>query len=139
MHHKRRSFIKLSAVAAAWLGLPQPNNAQGYELDQIKRILERPTPKRPDSQQPVFNLRKNPISQVKVALLGLGNRGTGQARLVNALYPEKAKITAICDLREARIAPTLEALTAVGQKPAVYSGREDAWMEMCRRDDVDLV
>ncbi|NND34806.1 MAG: Gfo/Idh/MocA family oxidoreductase [Saprospiraceae bacterium] len=69
----------------------------------------------------------------------MGNRGSGQARLVNALYPEKAKITAICDLREARIAPTLDALTAVGQKPAVYSGREDAWMEMCRRDDVDLV
>lgn len=26
-----------------------------------------------------------------------------------------------------------------GQKPAVYSGKLDAWKELCKRDDIDLV
>lgn len=139
MNPHRRSFIRLSSTAAAWLGLAPVVNTKEVELEQLDEILENTEFIRPEGQETVMNLRKGPISQVRVAMLGLGNRGTGQAKLVNALYPEKARITAICDLREDRIAPTHEILKASGQTPAIYSGKADAWMEMCRRDDIDLV
>lgn len=139
MNHPRRNFIKLSSAAAAWLGISPSVSATGVSVSDVEKILEKGQTIRPVGQESVINLKKAPISQVKVAMLGLGNRGTGQASLVNALFPEKAKITAICDLREERIAPTLDKLKAAGQNPDVYTKDENAWMEMCRRDDVDLV
>jgi hypothetical protein len=139
MKHHRRSFIKLSSAAAAWLGLIPFASSQEVHLSEIEEILTRGETTGVPGQANVINLRKAPISQVKVAMLGLGNRGTGQARLVNALYPDKARITAVCDLREERITPTLKTLKASGQNPDIYTGSKDAWMEMCRRDDVDLV
>jgi len=139
MNHPRRNFIKLSSTAAAWLGLAPSVTASGVSISTIEKILSEGDHGRPLGQNSVINLKKSPISQVKVAMLGLGNRGTGQAQLVNALFPEKAKITAIGDVREERIAPTLDKLKEKGQNPAVYTNDKNAWMEMCQRDDVDLV
>lgn len=139
MNYPRRNFIKLSSAAAAWLGITQSAGASGVPISEVERILEQGQTERPAGQQSVINLKKAPIKQVNVAMLGLGNRGTGQAGLVNALFPEKAKITAICDVREERIAPTLDRLKASGQNPEVYTKQVDSWMEMCKRDDVDLV
>ncbi|MBK8502667.1 MAG: Gfo/Idh/MocA family oxidoreductase [Saprospiraceae bacterium] len=138
MNHQRRNFIKLSSATAAWFGLA-PAGSSKIPFSQVEELLNRQAPERPQGQASVINLRKAPLGQVKVAMLGLGNRGTGQAKLVNALFPDKAKITAICDMRDIRIPPTLDTLKASGQTPVVYSGSKDGWMEMCRRDDVDLV
>jgi len=139
MINNRRSFIKLSSAAAAWLGLSPIAGADGYHRDEVEEVLNRNNLTRPSSQKSVINLRKSPIDKVKVAMLGVGNRGTGHAKLVNALYPDKAIITAVCDIREKQVNKTLENLKSSGQKPDVYTGDEDGWMEMCRRDDVDLV
>jgi hypothetical protein len=139
MNYHRRNFIKLSSATAAWFGLAPAANSKSVSFSQLDEWLNQEAPERSPGQSSVINLRKAPLDQVHVAMLGLGNRGTGQAKLVNALFPDKAKITAICDMRDIRIAPTLDTLKASGQNPAVYTGNKDIWMEMCRRDDVDLV
>ncbi len=138
MQLPRRSFIKWSSISAALFGMSPWSTGEKSSTSVLER-LEHKMSTRPIGQQTVINLRKPPIDQVKVAMLGLGNRGTGQAKLVNSLFPEKATITAICDLREKRIAPTLDRLKKSGQNPAVYTGDEHAWMEMLSRDDIDLV
>ncbi len=133
--NNRRSFLKLSSTAAAFFGL---GHSAMSPLEKLISLEERMS-NRPAEQLSVINLKKPPISTVKVAMLGLGNRGTGQAKLVNALFPDKAQITAICDLQEKQVEKTLTHLKEKGQNPATYSGSEDAWKEMVQRDDIDLV
>ena len=140
MQLPRRSFIKWSSLSAAVLGFsPWSNKASKTDSQSLLEELDKKMSKRPDGNRSVVDLKTPPISQVKVAMLGLGNRGTGQAKLVNSLFPDKAIITAICDIQPKRVARTLETLKQSGQKPTVYGDDEDAWKEMLQRDDIDLV
>ncbi len=133
---KRRNFLRLGAAAASFFGFSRIASGRSEAEDQLARILE----SRPAAGKPVIGLQVKPIPQVRVAVIGLGNRGEEHVRLVNAIGTQKARITAICDIREEVAKKTLEFLqTNGGQKPAVYSGKIDAWKEMLRRDDIDLV
>lgn len=134
---KRRSFLKNTAALAALVGLPGGNIFSKASPDELVEAAARTLP---SVGKPVFDLKVPPIAQVKVGIIGLGNRGAEHARLVNAVGLEKAKITAICDVREDFAAKTLDFLQKNGgQKPAVYAEKPDAWKELCRRDDVDVV
>ncbi len=134
-HQNRRKFLKLSAISAAFLGLPIKS---AYSRDEIENKLARIEAPRPSLNNSVMGLKQAPIEQVKVAFIGLGNRGYGHLRQVSALFP-KAKITAICDIRSSQTDKSIAFLKEFDQKPAVYSGSADAWKEMVARDDIDLV
>jgi hypothetical protein len=71
----------------------------------------------------------------------LGQRGSFHVKLVDALSPQKAMVTALCDIRKEKVDASLNSLKKIkGQKPpATYSGKEDAWKEMVKRDDIDMV
>ncbi len=131
----RRTFLKGASLVAGWFGF---SVAAKPAETVLNRMLENEAV-RPSAQESVIGLRKDPIEQVKVAMLGLGNRGTGQAKLVNALFPTKARITALCDIRPQQVEKNLAMVKQEGQNPATYSGSEDAWKEMVHRDDIDLV
>lgn len=122
-------------MTSAFLGLAT-NTA--FSRNQIEDHLEQIAASKPSDAKTVMGLKKDPIDQVKVAFIGLGNRGPGHVRHINALYP-KAKITAICDIREERAQKMADFLKEYNQTPTVYTGKEDAWKEMVRRDDIDLV
>ncbi len=134
---KRRNFLKNSAALAALIGLPGGNifsKASQAELIEAAAKAQKATGK------PVFGLKVPPIKQVKVGIIGLGNRGEEHVRLLNAVGLEKTKIVAICDVRE----PIAEKNRAFlkengGQQPTVYAGKLDAWKELCQRDDIDLI
>ena len=134
---KRRHFIKNAAALAAWVGLPGKKILAGAE---ISALLDAACADVPSVGQSVMGLRVAPIEQVKVGIIGLGNRGFEHARLINAIGLEKTKLTAICDIR-----PEIAQRTAGflkengGQQPTVYTGEADAWKELCERDDTDLI
>jgi len=134
----RRSFLKISALSGAMLGISgigcKPEKQPGVE-----EILENISKDVPGKGTSVIGLTVPPISQVKVGIIGLGNRGFGMTGLVNALCPDKAIITAICDIQQDKVDRTFEFLKKGGQNPALYGGTEDAWKEMVARDDIDLV
>lgn len=134
----RRSFLKISALSGAMLGIAgigcKPEDQPG-----IQSILEKISQDVPGKGTSVIGLAVPPLQQVKLGIIGLGNRGSGMTRLVNALCPEKAVITAICDIEEEKVTRTLDFLKKEGQDPATYTGTEDAWKELVARDDIDLV
>lgn len=138
-NRSRRNFIKLSALSSAFLGLTGFNSGVVKEkiVDSIEKISS--SPQRMGNS--VIGLTVPPIKQVKVALIGLGNRGTDHLIFVDALAPEKAIITAICDVQEVKVDAALLQLekSGHGQKPEVYSGSFEIWKEMIKRDDIDLV
>ncbi len=134
----RRSFLKISALAGALIGLPGLACTRSGKTD-IDAILEKISLNVPGTGKSVMGMAAPPIDQVKVGVIGLGNRGSGMIYHVQALFPDKATITAICDIRQKQVEEALSYLKENGQNPAVYSGTEDAWKEMVQRDDIDLV
>ncbi len=133
----RRKFLKLSALSGAFLGLPL---SELYARDEVEKKLSHLLKSPSARGTSVMGLKADPMKQVKVGMIGLGNRGPGHMSHLAAIYP-KAKITALCDIRPERTQYALDKLKESGYKhtPAVYSGKPDAWKEMLKRDDIDLV
>src|SRR5512146_480458 len=135
----RRNFITLSALSSAFLGISglMPGMNRETVLEKIEKISSSPVLK----GKSVIGLTVPPIKQVKAAFIGLGNRGIEHLKLVDALSPVKAAITAVCDVQKVKVDAALEELkkSGNGQNPAVYSGSLDSWKEMVKRDDIDLV
>ncbi len=134
----RRDFLKLSALSAGFLGFA---SGKLYARERIEETLYNLTSSPQKQGESVMGLRANPIEQVRVGIIGVGNRGYGHVKTINALAP-KAKIVAICDIRESRVTRALDFLQSLNNKKpkiATYSGSEDAWKEMVKRDDIDLV
>ena len=134
----RRDFLKLSAMSAGFLGITAGKVFGRDEIDErVADIIRIPQ----QTGKSVIGLRADPVEQVRVGIIGVGNRGYGHVGTINSLAP-KAKIVAICDVRESRVKRALKLLEELnGKKPKIktYTGSEDVWKEMVKQDDIDLV
>lgn len=132
----RRTFIKLSALSSSLLGLSSFKN---YDKLLIQEKLDEMVQAPKSNGETIMNLKVPPIEQVRIGLIGLGNRGfTHMFHLID-LFP-KAKITAICDIRKKRTELILDRLKkAKLPKPKVYSGAEDSWKKMLKKGNLDFV
>ena len=96
------------------------------------------TPARPAGQKDVIGLTAPAMDTVRVGIIGLGMRG--ELAVYRFTHIPDAKVVAISDLYEDRIAAAQKTLTDRGRPAAaVYTGSEDAWKQMCERDDIDLI
>ena len=94
-------------------------------------------PLRPAGQTDVIGLRCDPIPTVRVAFIGLGQRGPGAVS--RFMYIEGIEVKAICDLEPYNIDRVQDMLKRNGRpEAAAYTG-EEGWKKVCERDDVDLV
>ena len=123
----RRDFLKNAALAfgsiSALSGCSQANVSGGSSLKSGFNMSGFCAPK---------------IPTVRIGFVGLGMRGPGAVNRM--LHIEGVEIVAICDKRKSCTDKVENTLKARGvPKPAVYTGSEDAWKEMCQRDDLDLI
>ena len=96
------------------------------------------TPARPADQISMIGFAADPIETVRVAFIGLGDRGDGAVRRFT--YIDGAEIVALCDIEESRVNEVQKILTDHGRPAAdAYFGSREAWKEMVSRDDIDLV
>jgi hypothetical protein len=134
-NQKRRSFIKKGLLGG--MGL--------YGLGQYESNLESSDEDMNEFQsqaangKSVINLKVAPIKQVRVGIIGVGARGNAHVSLFSALFPDKAKVTAVCDIQPALADKAVARLKAKGQNAVGYSGKADSWKDMVQRDDIDLV
>lgn len=78
------------------------------------------------------------IPAVRIGFVGLGMRGPGAVQRM--MHIEGVEIAAICDKRRSCTDAVEKMLAESGfPKPAVYTDSEDAWKQMCQRDDLDLI
>jgi predicted dehydrogenase len=95
-------------------------------------------PTRPAGQKDVLGLVTEKLDTVRVGFIGLGMRGPGAVQRFTHI--PGAKIVALCDLHEERVEKVQQNLEKAGlPRAASYGGSEEAWKELCRRDDIDLV
>ncbi len=78
------------------------------------------------------------MDTVRVGFIGLGMRGPDAVKRFTAI--PGAKVVAVCDLEQDRVDKMQEWLKEKGLNDvAGYGGSEDAWKQLCERDDIDLV
>lgn len=95
--------------------------------------LQVETPVRAEGQTDVIELRTAPIPNVRIAVIGLGNRGVGAVYRL-AKIPT-ATIVAICDVQQNYVDRAQKYLK---NKVDTYTGEED-WKKICERKDIDLI
>ncbi|MEG3631422.1 Gfo/Idh/MocA family protein [Streptomyces poriticola] len=96
------------------------------------------TPRRRPGQRSMTGVPFDAHRTVRVAVIGLGNRGGGMV-LGWAAVPG-CTVTAVCDIRGDRARRAADRLESRGEpRPAAYSGSPDAYARMLERDDIDLV
>ena len=100
--------------------------------------LRTDVPERPAGQEDMVAFAAPRLDTVRVGFIGLGMRGPGAVERFTHI--PGTKIVALCDLRPECVAASQQLLTRAGLPAAAeYSGAEDAWKELCKRTDIDLV
>lgn len=108
----RRRFIKESAIAGTGIAVA-PNFA-------------------------FSTMGRTPAEKVKIALIGLGLRGTNH--LSNLLNRDDVLVTAICDIDDQRIRIALDKIRESGQeKPAIYDRDEFDYLNLLDSEDAEAV
>lgn len=95
-------------------------------------------PERPAGQEDMLLFAAPPMDTVRIGFIGLGMRGPGAVSRMCRI--DGTRIVALCDVEQERAESAGEILTECGRPAAdLYYGSEDAWKQLCDRDDIDLV
>jgi len=140
MRTSRRNFLKttgLTGLGFASAGLlhgktPEAGHSDKSNAAQVGKQLEKAHVQR-------FNMSgftAPPLEKVRIAIIGLGNRGPGHLNVMSRI--EGAEIKALCEIRPERANAAKKKLDGTKHNPEVFTGPED-WKKVCERDDVDLV
>lgn len=140
MSTKRREFLKKTGLIGAWItGTLIP----GAELF-AESVEENPSGKKnifpADNGEQFFNMCgycAPKIKTVRIGFVGLGNRGSAAVPRIN--FIDGISVNGLCDIRPERVQMAKESIKKSPYKPTLYSGKEDAWKEMCERDDIDVI
>jgi predicted dehydrogenase len=129
-NNSRRDFLKLAALGTAALGLGTAGNVFADQSSGTGIYI-------PSVNKTAMGLTCEPLSTVRIAVIGLGMRGEDAVRRL--LQIEGVKINAVCDLVPDFVKEANNKITKAGHNPAAeYLGETD-WMKVCERDDIDLV
>ena len=128
----RRAFLKHLGLAGAGLvgSAALPSRAPAAAA----------IPGTAPSLPPGFNMcgyGAEPLEKVRVAILGLGMRGSSAVRRFRHL--EAVEIKALVDVRPEKVARAKELLADTSHTPEAYHASESDWQRACDRDDIDLV
>lgn len=100
-------------------------------------LFKTKVPAMPAGQQTMVGYADDPIDTVRVAIVGLGDRGSWAVKRYTQV--PWTRTVAVCDAEADRAEASAKWLVDHGYPaPAVYSGPE-AYKELCLRDDIDLV
>ncbi len=129
----RKSFLKSVLGATAVIGSQSSISARAIS----KMIDSTAIP----INGSMMGYKAEPIQKVKVAVIGLGNRGYTLVEMMQWMVENgTAEIVALCDLREAKVNKVIDKMKPWQKStPKGYFGSDDAWKQIAKRDDVDLL
>lgn len=94
-------------------------------------------PVRAVGQRHVLGLTSDPLPKVRIAIIGLGIRGT--RALKRLPYIDNAYVTAVCDISYDNIKRSVRFLKSQQLTDTKVLQGADAWKKICELPDVDLV
>jgi len=126
----RRNFLKTAVQSAAVVGTAAAIGGCAKTSESVA------IPKAQGST--VMGLAVPKMDVVRVAFIGVGQRGKGHVR--HYCHLDGVEIKAICDSDESVIQRSVDYVTEQGHaKPDTYSNGEYAYREMLARKDIDIV
>ena len=137
---KRKSFLNLTARAGLFLGFaPSLIGCKTQNIIHEDRINELLLDKKATGS--ALNLTAQPISKVRVGIIGMGNRGSVLIQMFEYLIKNNhAEILALSDLKEDKLNRNNEYLKTIQDKEAkLYFGDDNEWKKVAERDDIDLL
>jgi predicted dehydrogenase len=138
MSTKRREFLKLTSLAGISLaGAGTISSCSNAQTQQEKTAQAKAGEKSHTQQFNMCGYAAPKLETVRIGFIGLGNRGPGAVERMNRI--EGVDIKALCDIRTEKAEAARKLLENSPHKPTLYSGKEEAWKEMCNRSDIDLV
>lgn len=133
----RKSFLKQVSALGLFLGVSPAMLAESSSNETNQLISSQAV----KSKGNMIGFKLSPIQKVRVAIIGLGNRGTTLLEMFNWLVENQhAEIVALADLHAEKVDKAETALAKFQQTPIKkYSGSEDAWQKAITENSVDLV
>ena len=134
---KRNQFIKSIIGASTFLGLPLSSFGKGKKEVADQHLLSQDQNIKGD----MVEFSVDPIKKVRVAMLGLGNRGKTLTQMLYWLIEnDKAEIIGMSDLIESNVEKAWDGLKDIQKKkPDFYTKDENDWKNLAKREDVDLL
>lgn len=131
----RKDFISLSAKAAMFFGLASTVSCREEFNDNNTKLLQK------TANGNAFALTAPKIDNVKVGIIGCGNRGQVLVQMFDWLIKNnKAEVVAVSDLRKEKTDILNAHLKKThGKSAKAYYGGEDEWKKIAERDDIDLL
>ena len=100
-------------------------------------VIKTKVPPRPAGQQDMLQFAAEPIADVGIGVVGLGDRGSGAVHRLT--YVPGCHVAAICDIEPDRAEKNLKVLEERGQTAKIYAGDDQIYKQLCEDPDVDLV
>ena len=133
---KRRKFLRGGLLGLGGLMTGRTARAAGplSALEFAERVQAAKL------QGSVFDLATEALPTVRIALFGLGNRGSSLIDMLEWLIGQgHAEITAISDINPDKIERTLDRIAQFQTTPPrVFTGDDNAWKEACTTETADL-
>lgn len=129
-------------ASMAGLSLASANTLYAQQVQDENDFLNLPvgTKKYEKKHKQRFNMSgfaAPAIENVRVGIIGLGNRGP---TYIKTMGPFKGvQIKALAELRPEKARQAEKMAKEYGHNPDIYTGDENAWKKLCERDDIDLV
>ena len=95
------------------------------------------TPDRAPGQTSALGLKCAPIETVRIAFVGIGGRGTGAVQRYTHI--DGVQIVALCDERQERVDLCQKVLAKAGLPAAKEYVGTDAYKDLCKNENIDLV
>lgn len=137
----RKSFLNLTARAGVFFGLTPAllsgasvNNKVAFDkLNELLTINK--------ASGNLVGLKVAPIDKVRVAIIGLGNRGSVLIQMFEYLIKNNlTEIVALSDLKEDKVVKNNDYLETIQDSGAdLYFGSETEWKKVAERDDIDIL
>ena len=132
---KQLTLLVLALGLIAGACTPKIECSVPAHMKDGKIILE--TPDRSPGQESALKMACDPIDTVRVGFIGIGGRGASAVWRYTEI--PGAKIVAVADKYQEKIDYIINDLAADGITGIDGYVGEDAWKEMCNRDDIDLI
>ena len=123
------AYILVSSDVLSW-----PSN-RPYTIK--KGMIHFAEPKRAEGQTSMLGFAAEPIENVRIGIIGMGMRGMGPLKRMS--FIEGVTIVAICDRHQENLDKGQARLAKYNLPRADEYVGDEAWKEMCQREDIDLI
>tara|TARA_B110000444_G_C18836990_1_gene596611 strand:- start:72 stop:1490 length:1419 start_codon:yes stop_codon:yes gene_type:complete len=138
---KRKDFLHLGALFSGGLFSGAAFSGTSNSSTHNKTVSELIENAKIDGS--VFDYADKPIEKVRVAVIGLGNRGRTLVEMLSWLVRnEHAEIVGICDVQTAFVKRAEQKIKSFQKStPLLIDGSSDemAWKQLCNREIADIV